>query len=206
MRTFPIFLDLEGSRVVVVGGGEQAAQKVRLLLKTPARIDVIHETLCDELSELAKCGRIGWRRVFVPGALDGCRLVYAAADAGDQCAGRACGERAQYSDQCCRRSRAVYVSDAGHCRSRAGGCRHRHGGHGARARASDQGASGKLAAAAARATCRACRRIAQARQWAASNRRALAAAILGAFFHRPNTRVDAGRQRSRRACRGGSFA
>jgi uroporphyrin-III C-methyltransferase/precorrin-2 dehydrogenase/sirohydrochlorin ferrochelatase len=81
MRTFPIFLDLEGGRVVVVGGGEQAAQKVRLLLKTPARIDVIHETLCDELSELAKCGRIGWRRVFVPGTLDDCRLVYAAADA-----------------------------------------------------------------------------------------------------------------------------
>ena len=81
MRTFPIFLDLHDSRVVVVGGGEQAAQKVRLLLKTPARIEVINETLNDELAELAKTCCIEWRRLFTPVALDGCRLVYAAADA-----------------------------------------------------------------------------------------------------------------------------
>ena len=54
MRTFPIFLDLEGSRVVVVGGGEQAAQKVRLLLKTPARIDVVSESLNEELRGIGK--------------------------------------------------------------------------------------------------------------------------------------------------------
>ena len=94
MRTFPIFLDLHDSRVVVVGGGEQAAQKVRLLLKTPARVEVIHETLNGELSELAKCGRIVWRRVFTPAALDGCRLVYAAADAETNVAvARAANER-----------------------------------------------------------------------------------------------------------------
>ena len=81
MRTFPIFLDLHDSRVAVVGGGEQAAQKVRLLLKTPARVEVVSETLNDELAELAKGGRIVWRRVFTPTALDDCRLVYAAADA-----------------------------------------------------------------------------------------------------------------------------
>jgi uroporphyrin-III C-methyltransferase/precorrin-2 dehydrogenase/sirohydrochlorin ferrochelatase len=81
MRTFPIFLDLDGSRVAVIGGGEQAAQKVRLLLKTSVRVEVVSETLTDELTDLANRGRIVWRRVFTPAALDGCRLVYAAADA-----------------------------------------------------------------------------------------------------------------------------
>jgi uroporphyrin-III C-methyltransferase / precorrin-2 dehydrogenase / sirohydrochlorin ferrochelatase len=81
MRTFPVFLDLHDRRVVVVGGGGQAAQKVRLLVKTPAHVEVIHATLSDELSELVKGGRIVWRRLFAPAALDGCRLVYAAADA-----------------------------------------------------------------------------------------------------------------------------
>ena len=81
MRTFPIFLDLNECRVIVVGGGEQATQKVRLLLKTPARIEIVSETLTGELIDLASCGRIVWQRHFVPTALDGCRLVYAAADA-----------------------------------------------------------------------------------------------------------------------------
>ena len=81
MRMFPIFLDLDGSRVVVVGGGEQAAQKVRLLRKTPARIEVVSESLTDELTNLASRGCIAWRRVFTATVLDGCRLIYAAGDA-----------------------------------------------------------------------------------------------------------------------------
>ena len=41
MRFFPVFLDLDHQPVLVVGGGEQAAQKIRLLLKTKARIRVL---------------------------------------------------------------------------------------------------------------------------------------------------------------------
>src|SRR5687768_7293854 len=48
MRYFPIFADLQGADVLVVGGGEQAAQKVRLLRKTRARITVVAETVTDE--------------------------------------------------------------------------------------------------------------------------------------------------------------
>ena len=36
MKYFPIFADLDKAHVLVVGGGEQAAQKVRLLRKTKA--------------------------------------------------------------------------------------------------------------------------------------------------------------------------
>ena len=40
MKTFPMFLRLAGRRVVIVIviGGEQAAQKMRLMFKTEARI------------------------------------------------------------------------------------------------------------------------------------------------------------------------
>ncbi len=40
MRHFPVFLDLRGRRVVVSGAGETAVAKLRLLLKTEARIVV----------------------------------------------------------------------------------------------------------------------------------------------------------------------
>ena len=40
MRHFPVFLDLRDRRVVVSGAGETAVAKLRLLLKTEARIVV----------------------------------------------------------------------------------------------------------------------------------------------------------------------
>ena len=76
MRYFPIFYDLEGRKVVVVGGGEEALRKVRLLLKTNARILVIAPLLHDEL---ASEPRVEWlARRFAPNLLDGAALVYAA--------------------------------------------------------------------------------------------------------------------------------
>ena len=47
MRYFPIFYDLKDRLVVVVGGGEEALRKIRLLLKTEARINVIAPDLHD---------------------------------------------------------------------------------------------------------------------------------------------------------------
>ena len=58
MKYFPIFADVEHAEVLVAGGGEQAAQKVRLLLKTDARITVIAETASPELEALARQGRL----------------------------------------------------------------------------------------------------------------------------------------------------
>ena len=54
MRYFPLFADLRGRRVLVVGGGEVAERKVRLLLEAGARIDIVaHELVARELSEWA---------------------------------------------------------------------------------------------------------------------------------------------------------
>lgn len=52
MRAFPMFIKTTGRRVVVVGGGEQAAQKARLILKTDAEIVLAAPRLDDELSSL----------------------------------------------------------------------------------------------------------------------------------------------------------
>jgi uroporphyrin-III C-methyltransferase/precorrin-2 dehydrogenase/sirohydrochlorin ferrochelatase len=40
MKYFPIFLDLAQKPIAVVGGGEAAVAKLRLLLKTEAKITV----------------------------------------------------------------------------------------------------------------------------------------------------------------------
>ncbi|MDF1792677.1 MAG: siroheme synthase CysG [Thalassobaculaceae bacterium] len=58
MKTFPMFLKTEGRRIVVVGGGEQAAQKVRLALKTSAEILVVSDAPDAEIADLARQGRI----------------------------------------------------------------------------------------------------------------------------------------------------
>ncbi|MCU0907444.1 MAG: siroheme synthase CysG [Rhodobacteraceae bacterium] len=57
MKTFPMFLTMEGRRVAIVGGGEQAAQKARLMLKTTARIVLVAPDLDEELAALVAAGR-----------------------------------------------------------------------------------------------------------------------------------------------------
>lgn len=58
MNTFPMFLQMAGRRVVILGGGEQAAQKTRLMLKTEAEIVIYAPALDAELLALANAGKI----------------------------------------------------------------------------------------------------------------------------------------------------
>ena len=65
MRYFPIFADLRGRRVLVVGGGEVAARKVRLLLSADARVTVLAPQLTPWLEQQADSGRLTiLRQVF----------------------------------------------------------------------------------------------------------------------------------------------
>ncbi|MFW2586917.1 siroheme synthase CysG [Sagittula sp. SSi028] len=57
MKAFPMFIRTSGRRVVIVGGGEQAAQKARLILKTDADLVLVAPELDDELSALVAEGR-----------------------------------------------------------------------------------------------------------------------------------------------------
>jgi uroporphyrin-III C-methyltransferase/precorrin-2 dehydrogenase/sirohydrochlorin ferrochelatase len=79
MKYFPLFADLDGAAVLVAGGGEQAAQKVRLLAKTPARIRVVAEAANAELRTLAARGAVTLiERGFAGADLNDIRLAYVA--------------------------------------------------------------------------------------------------------------------------------
>jgi uroporphyrin-III C-methyltransferase/precorrin-2 dehydrogenase/sirohydrochlorin ferrochelatase len=81
MRYFPLFIDLKNRKALVVGGGEEALRKVRLLLKTEARIEIVAGSLDPELTDLAVGGNVAWvGREFSPAHLEGAVCVFAAAD------------------------------------------------------------------------------------------------------------------------------
>jgi uroporphyrin-III C-methyltransferase/precorrin-2 dehydrogenase/sirohydrochlorin ferrochelatase len=83
MRYFPAFVNVTGQRVVVVGGGEKAAQKLRLLLKTEAAITVVAPEFAAEVRELAAVSANVTlvEAAFSPEHLTGARLVFVATDA-----------------------------------------------------------------------------------------------------------------------------
>lgn len=53
LAVLPVFFDLNGKRVVVIGGGEPAAWKIELLAAAWARVEVFAEDICEELAQLA---------------------------------------------------------------------------------------------------------------------------------------------------------
>jgi len=78
---FPVFFDLKGQRVLVVGGGEVALRKVSLLQRTGALITLVAPEIAAELHERAATGGDALTlvaRAFEPGDLDGARLVIVA--------------------------------------------------------------------------------------------------------------------------------
>lgn len=81
MDYFPIFLRLAGEPVLVVGGGEVAARKIDLLLRTSAQVRVVAPELVPGLAERAAAGDIVHvASEFRPEHLDGVRLAIAATD------------------------------------------------------------------------------------------------------------------------------
>jgi uroporphyrin-III C-methyltransferase/precorrin-2 dehydrogenase/sirohydrochlorin ferrochelatase len=58
MRTFPIFVSFEGKPPLVVGGGELALVKTRLLLKRAASVDIAADEAVPELAKLAEQGLV----------------------------------------------------------------------------------------------------------------------------------------------------
>ncbi|MEH6831145.1 MAG: siroheme synthase CysG [Sulfitobacter sp.] len=79
MKTFPMFLQMAGRRVVIVGGGEQASQKARLILKTEATVEMWALTLDAELSALAASGRVTFKAgPITPSSFSGTALAFIA--------------------------------------------------------------------------------------------------------------------------------
>ncbi|MEM7189231.1 MAG: NAD(P)-dependent oxidoreductase [Pseudomonadota bacterium] len=78
MKTFPMFLKVAGRRIVIIGGGEQAAQKARLALKTEAELVLIASSLDPELTDLVDSGRAQHTTVAHGGLFDDAALVFVA--------------------------------------------------------------------------------------------------------------------------------
>jgi len=62
MRYYPVFLDLQGKSVALIGGGAVAERKALTLLACGARVTVISPALTKKLSSLAQAGAIRHRR------------------------------------------------------------------------------------------------------------------------------------------------
>ena len=81
MRYYPVFLDIAGKPVIVIGGGNIAHVKVVGLLKAGAEVTVVSPELNAEMAALSAEGRFRHlRRDYEPGDLEGYTLAFVATD------------------------------------------------------------------------------------------------------------------------------
>lgn len=78
MKTFPMFIKMAERSVVIIGGGEQAAQKARLILKTEARMIIVAPELEPELADLVSSGQVRHAASVAPGDFADAALVFVA--------------------------------------------------------------------------------------------------------------------------------
>lgn len=81
MRYYPIYIDLQTQRCLVVGGGEVAERKVETLLRAQGTVTVISPILTPQLQSWAEDKRLtAFVRPYRDGDLNGFSLVFAATD------------------------------------------------------------------------------------------------------------------------------
>ncbi len=79
MALYPLFVQLEGRRCLVVGGGRVACEKISGLLAAGARVNVLSPDGLDRLVHWSNQGVVKWiRRPWRPGDCQGFFLVIAA--------------------------------------------------------------------------------------------------------------------------------
>jgi len=52
MDNFPIFLEIKNKPVLVIGGGDIAYRKIKLLIKSKPNIKVVAQNVCEEILDL----------------------------------------------------------------------------------------------------------------------------------------------------------
>jgi precorrin-2 dehydrogenase/sirohydrochlorin ferrochelatase len=81
MRYYPILLDLEGKKALIVGGGEIAERKTITLMNYNAKIYIVSRTLTNNLKQFIENKAVYYLGVeFEKSYLDGVFLVIAATD------------------------------------------------------------------------------------------------------------------------------
>lgn len=79
VKPYPVGLDLQGRRVVVVGGGSVAQRRIPKLLEAGATVTLVSPEITPTLQALADGGRLRWiARDYLEGDLDGAWYVVAA--------------------------------------------------------------------------------------------------------------------------------
>jgi siroheme synthase-like protein len=78
---YPIFLNIQGKKCVVVGGGQVALRKIKMLIDCKAKVTVITPALHPALEQLVESRAIRLiERNYKPGDLEDSALVIAATD------------------------------------------------------------------------------------------------------------------------------
>ncbi|MCZ6489531.1 MAG: bifunctional precorrin-2 dehydrogenase/sirohydrochlorin ferrochelatase [Acidobacteria bacterium] len=81
VRYYPIFLNLDSRKTLVVGAGRVAERKVKALLQAGARVTVVAPRASAALKKLAAAGKIRWQqRRYVASDIKGAALVFCATD------------------------------------------------------------------------------------------------------------------------------
>lgn len=81
MKYFPVFLDAKRINALVVGGGEVAARKIELLLKSTKQITVMSASLNASVERLVNVHQLTWlKHNYQVGHMVGMTLVIAATD------------------------------------------------------------------------------------------------------------------------------
>lgn len=79
VNPYPVGLDLEGRRVVVIGGGSVAQRRIPVLLDAGAAVHLVSPEITPTLQALVDAGRIWWQpREYHTGDLEGAWYVVAA--------------------------------------------------------------------------------------------------------------------------------
>jgi precorrin-2 dehydrogenase/sirohydrochlorin ferrochelatase len=78
MNYFPLLMNIDYKKVVIVGGGHVARQKVEALLPTKAVLTVISPEITEALQNYVHEGLVTWKeKTFEPADLDDAALVFA---------------------------------------------------------------------------------------------------------------------------------
>ena len=81
MKYFPVFLDGSKINAMVVGGGDVAARKIELLLKTTTKITIMSAIVTQGVARLINENQLNWlKHNYQAGLLDGITLIIAATD------------------------------------------------------------------------------------------------------------------------------
>ncbi|MGM0776084.1 MAG: precorrin-2 dehydrogenase/sirohydrochlorin ferrochelatase family protein [Bacillota bacterium] len=78
MNYFPLLMNLDYKKVVIVGGGHVARQKAEALLPTKAQVTVISPEVTEKLRQHIDEGLVTWKeKSFEPADLDDAALIFA---------------------------------------------------------------------------------------------------------------------------------